>query len=207
MRINFTGKSKNNKKPRSLMSWLAVIAIMAIIVVNIIVWKGYFTEKSQIVDLKDEVTEVNLQTSQLAQPPTDLDSRLLEAQDNLTAALQVFPANVDRNDVVDFIFSTANACQVQIIPLISDGWDIESVGQSYLVLKYHGIVTGTLINTSNFITMLRSGDYPTMIITGCSVDRVSGLDADIPDSSLEVSIDLSLALYTTSIQTGGGATS
>ncbi len=182
------------------MSWLGVIVIIAIIVVNFIMWKGYFAEKSQIEVLQEEIAQVNKQTSQVAQPPSDLESQLLEAENNLKAALQVFPANVDRNDVVDFIISTANACNVQMIPLVSDGWEIENIGQSFIVLKYHGVVSGTLINASNFITMLRNGDYPTMIITGCEIDRVSGLIADIPDNDIEVDIELSIALYTTSVQ-------
>lgn len=206
MKLNFTDKSKNNKKPRSLLPWLGVIVIIAVIVVNYIVWNGYFAEKSQIDLLKDEIDQVDQQTSQLAPPPPDLESKLLEAQNNLAAALKVFPADVDRNDVVDFIFSTANTCHVQMIPLVADGWETESIGESCIVLRYHGIVTGTLINTSNFLTMLRNSDYPTMIITECNVDRVSGFIADIPDSSLQVSIDLSLALYTTSLNMGGGTT-
>lgn len=199
MKVNLADKSKN-KKPSSLMSWLGVIVVIAIIVTNIIVWRDYFAEKSQIDVLKGEIAQVNQQTSEVAQPPFGLESQLLEAQSNLTAALQVFPANVDRNDVVDFIINTATECGVQMIPLISDGWVVESRGQSYLVLRYHGIVTGTLINASNFITLLRNGDYPTMIITGCSVDRISGLTEYILDSNIEVAIELSIALYTTSIQ-------
>lgn len=197
---NSMADTSKNKKPRSLMSWLGVIAIIAIIVVNFVMWKNYFAEKSQIDVLKEEITQVDQQTSELAQPPSGLESQLLAAQNKLSAALQVFPANVDRNDVVDFIIITANACSVQMIPLVSDGWETESTGQAYLVLRYHGTVTGTLINASNFITLLRNNDYPTMIITGCTVDRVSGLYMDVPDSDLEVSIELSIALYTTSIQ-------
>lgn len=189
------------------MSWLGVIAVIAIIVVNIIMWKNYFAEKSQIDVLKEEITQVDQQTSELAQPPSGLESKLLEAQNNLAAALQVFPANVDRNDVVDFIITTANESHVQMIPLVSDGWEIESTGQSYLVLKYHGTVTGTLINATNFITMLRNSNYPTLIITGCNVERVSGLYADIPDNELEVSVELSIALYTTSVQVNKDITS
>jgi len=207
MRTNLTDKSKNTKKHHSLMSWLGVLAIIAIIVVNIIMWKNYFAEKSQIGVLKDEVAQVNQQTSQVAQPPSGLEPKLLAASNNLTAALQVFPANVDRNDVVDFVLHTANSCNVQMMPLISDGWDIESMGQSYFALKYHGTVTGTLINATNFITLLRNSDYPTMIITGCNVERESGLFTDIPDSNIEVTIDLSLALYTTSIKVDKDITS
>ena len=200
MKNNMAEKSKNNKKSRSLMSWLLVIGIIALVVVNFIMWKNYFAEKSQIEVLQNEVIAVNELTMQVPQPPSDLESQLQEAQAGLAVALQVFPANVDRNDVVDFILNTADACEVQMIPLVSDGWETESVGHSYFILKYHGTVTGTLINASNFITLLRNGDFPTMIITGCVIERVTGVGMDIPNNDVEVTIDLSIALYTTSIQ-------
>jgi hypothetical protein len=200
MKANLENKPKNNKITGYLMSWLGIIVIIAVIIVNFFVWKNYFAEKSQIDVLKEEVSAVNQQTSQLAQPPSDLESQLLQAQNDLSAALQVFPANVDRNDVVDFIINTANECGVQMIPLISEGWETSSSGSSYFVLKYHGTVTGTLFNATNFITLLRNGDYPTLIITGCTIDRLSGLTTEILNSDIEVSIELSISLFTTSIQ-------
>jgi hypothetical protein len=200
MKNNLADKSKNNKKSRSLMSWLGVIAVIALIAVNFLMWKDYFAEKSQIEVLQNQVVSVNELAAQVPQPPSDLESQLQQAQADLAAALQVFPANVDRNDVVAFILETAEACEVEMIPLISDGLETEFTGSSYYVLKYSGTVTGTLINASNFITLLRNGDFPTMIVTGCVVERVTGVGTDVPDSDIEVTIDLSIALYTTSVR-------
>jgi len=66
-------------------------------------------------------------------------------------------------------------------------------------LKYSGTVIGKLNNATNFITMLRNGDYSTIIITECTVERTTKLDSDVSGSEIEVTIDLSFALYATSI--------
>ena len=200
MKIKFTGKFKNNKITRLAITWLGVIAIIAIVVVNIVMWKNYFEKQSQLDILKSEVQLINEQISQAAEPPTDLESKLEKAEDDLAIARQVFPENVDRNDVVDFILNTAEECQVQIMPLVFDGWGAESSGQSYLVLKYYGTVTGKVSDTTNFLTKLRNGDYTTIVITECTIERKSGPDISIPDDDIEVTIDLAIELYTSSVQ-------
>ena len=200
-------KSNNNKKNRIPVKWLAVIALIAIIIANFIVWKNYFGENSGIDALKSEVIAVGQQILEAEQPPSGLETKLQQATDNLTAALQGFPVNVDRNDVVDFILNTAEACDVQVLPLVSEGIGASYSGQSDLILRYSSTVTGKLNNATNFITMLRNGDYPTMVITECSVERVSGLDIDVSDSDLEVTIEISFALYTASIQVTKDTTS
>jgi len=192
-------KLNKNKKSRSLMTWLWVVGIIAIIVVNFIIWKNYFGEKSQIEVLENEIALVNQQISQADQPPANLESELEKNQDDLAAALQIFPSNVDKTDVIDFIINTAEACDVLVVPLMSEGLETSHIGQSYVVLKYSGTVIGKLNNATNFITMLRNGDYSTIIITECTVERTTKLDSDVSGSEIEVTIDLSFALYATSI--------
>ncbi len=192
-------KLNKNKKSRSLMTWLWVLGIIAIIVANFIIWKGYFGEKSQIEVLENEIALVNQQISQADQPPANLESELEKTQDDLAEALQIFPSNVDKTDVIDFIIKTAEACDVLVVPLMSEGLETSNIGQSYVILKYSGTVIGKLNNATNFITMLRNGDYSTIIITECTVERTTQLESDVSGSEIEVTIDLSFALYATSI--------
>jgi hypothetical protein len=199
MSLIVVDKNKKNKKSRSLTTWLCVIGIIVIIVANIIIWKNYFGDKSQIEVLESEIALVNEQIAEAAQPPANLESELVEAQSELIAALEVFPENVDKTDVIDFIINTAEACDVLVVPLMSEGLEISNIGQSYLVLKYSGTVIGKLNNATNFITMLRNGDYTTIIITECTVERITELESDISGSEIEVAIDLSFALYATSV--------
>lgn len=199
MSIIVIDKNKNNKKSRSLITWLWVVGIIAIIVVNIIVWRSYFGNKSEIDVLNNEITLVNQQIAQAAQPSANLESELVKAQSDLAAALQVFPENVDKTDVIDFVVTTAETCDVQVIPLMSEGLETSNSGQSYVVLQYSGTVIGKLNNATNFITMLRNGDYATIIITECTVERISSLDSDVSGGEIEVTIELAFELYATSV--------
>jgi hypothetical protein len=198
MKNKLASETKNKKKSRFPIVWLGVFALFIIIVANIIVWNKYFENQGQVQILKDEITLVNEKISQTAEPPSDLESRLEIVKDDLEIARQVFPQNVDGNDVVDFILNTAEECQVQIVPLVSEGWGTER--QSYTALKYHGTVTGSLAHATNFMTMLRSSKYPTMIITQCTIKRITAQNISIPESDIEVTIDLVIALYASSIQ-------
>ncbi len=199
MSVIVVDKNKNSKKSRSLTSWLWVIGIIAIIVVNIIIWKNYFGDKSEIEGLNSEIALVEHQIAQAAQPPANLESELVKAQKDLTAALEVFPEKIDKTDLIDFVITTAEMCDVQVIPLISEGLVTGGTSQSYVVLQYSGTVIGKLNNATNFITMLRNGDYSTIIITECTVERMTAVDSDISGGEIEVTIDLTFELYATSV--------
>ena len=199
MSVIVVNKNKSNKKSGSLIKWLWIIGIIGIIVANIIIWKNYFGEKSEIEVVQNEIELVNQQIAQAAQPPADLESALLKAQSSLAAALEVFPENIDRNDVVDFILSTAEACDVVMVPLVSEGLEVSDFGQSYLALQYSGTVIGKLSDATNFITMLRNGDYSTIVITECTVERMTALDSEVSGGEIEVNINLEFSLYATSV--------
>ncbi|OGO20286.1 MAG: hypothetical protein A2Z15_09435 [Chloroflexi bacterium RBG_16_50_11] len=205
MKISLAGKTKNNKKFQSALNWLIVIALFAIVAANFTVWRGYFGKQTEIELIRDEIKQVNQEISQTGEPPSDLESKLQKAKDDLSIARQVFPENVDRTDVVDFILITAETSQVQIVPLVFDGGETEQFGQSYYALKFHGTVIGTLGHATNFITMLRNGTYSTILITEFSVERASSLEASVPDNDIEVTIDLSITLYVSSVKTEGTA--
>jgi hypothetical protein len=199
MKNNMENRLNKNKKPRSLTTYLWVVGIIAIIVVNIIIWKNYFGDKSEIEALNSEIALVEQQIAQAAQPSTNLESELVKAQRDLAAALEVFPENIDKTDVIDFVITTAEICDVQVIPLISEGLKMSNTGQSYMVLQYSGTVIGKLNNATNFITMLRNGDYSTIVITECTVERMTAVDSDISGGEIEVTIDITFELYATSV--------
>jgi hypothetical protein len=199
MKNNMENRLNKNKKPRSLTTYLWVVGIIAIIVVNIIIWKNYFGDKSEIEALNSEIALVEQQIAQAAQPSTNLESELVKAQRDLAAALEVFPENIDKTDVIDFVITTAEMCDVQVIPLISEGLKMSNTGQSYMVLQYSGTVIGKLNNATNFITMLRNGDYSTIVITECTVERMTAVDSDISGGEIEVTIDITFELYATSV--------
>jgi hypothetical protein len=197
MKTKPASETRNKKKSRLPIASLGAFALFIILVANMIVWNKYSEKQAQVDTLKDEITLVNQKISQAAEPPSDLESRLEMVKDDLAIAKQVFPENVDKNDVVDFILNTAEECQVQIMPLVLEGWGTET---SYTTLKYHGTVTGSLAHATNFMTMLHSSKYPTMMITDCTIKRTTAQNISVPDNDIEVTIDLVIALYTSSIQ-------
>jgi hypothetical protein len=190
------GKLKIGKRIKFPMLLLGVIALVAIIVANIIVWRNYSDKQAQVETLTAEVQQVNQKISQAAQPPSDLESKLETAKGDLAKASLIFPTNVDRNDVVEFILSTAEECQVQLVPLMAELGASGSTGQPYNMLRYSGTVSGSLIQVSSFMTRLHNDKYPTMIITECTVQRTSAKDVTIPNSDIGVTVNFSVTLYT-----------
>jgi outer membrane murein-binding lipoprotein Lpp len=200
MENKLAGETKNNKKRAFPMMLLGAIALVIIIVANVIVWRSYLDMQAQVEALKTEVQQVNEQVAQAAAPPSGLESKLEIAKGELANALQVFPGNIDKNDIVDFILNTAQECQVQIVPLVAEGVGTGSDGQSSNTLKYHGTVTGSLSRVSSFMTKLHNGKYPTMIITECTVQRVTVQDNSISDNDIAVTVDFDITLYASSIK-------
>jgi hypothetical protein len=189
------GKLKIGKGIKFPMLLLGVIALVAIIVANVIVWRNYSDKQAQVETLKAEVQQVTQKITPAAQPPSDLESKLETAKDDLAKALLIFPANVDRNDVVEFILSTAEECQVQLVPLMAELGASGSTG-SFNVLRYSGTVSGSLSQVSSFMTRLHNDKYPTMIITDCTVQRTSVKDVTIPNNDIGVTVNFSVTLYT-----------
>ena len=144
------GELKIGKGIKFPLILLGAIALVVIIAANIVIWRNYSDKQTQVENLKAEVQQVNQKISQAAQPPSDLESKLETAKGDLAKALLIFPANVDRNDVVEFILSTAEECQVQLVPLMAESGASGSTG-SFSVLRYSGTVSGSLGKVSSFM--------------------------------------------------------
>jgi Tfp pilus assembly protein PilO len=197
MELNMMGEPKKGKQRKFSLVWLGLVALAAIIVVNVIIWRSYSDKQAQAGVLEVQAQDVQQQISQVLAPPEDLEARLTEAQSELAEALLVFPAKIDMNDVVDFILTTAEACQVELVPLVAEGG---GTGESYYELRYSGTVSGSLSQVSNFMTKLHTDKYATMVITECSVQRVAIPDVNRSESDIDVTVNFSVALYVSSIK-------
>lgn len=200
MKMKTAGEARNNKKRGFPYALLGAAALIAVIAANVMVWNGARARQGQVEDLKAQIVQVNKQVSQVAAPPAGLESKLQAAQAALALAGQGYPADIDRNDVFDFMLITAEVSEVEILPLAFEG--MESAGDSYFTLIYRTTITGTLDNTADFMTRLHKDMYPTMTITECTVQRMSAPDPAIPEDEIEVSIDLSISLYVASVESG-----
>ena len=188
MNKNKAGETKHNKKRLFSIALIGAMALIFIIVANLVIWNNHLGKQSQVDALTLELNQVNQQISQSPDPAANLESRLQAAKADLATAQEVFPSDVSRNDIIDFILNIAEASQVEILPLVSEGSVAASGGQPYIVMKFRGTVTGSLEHANDFMTRLHNGKYPTLMITGCTVQSISGQDIAVPDNDIQVTV-------------------
>ena len=198
--------NKNKKKIISLTS-LGVIVLIVVIAANVFVWKNNRDKQSQIAVLESEVSQVQQEIKGVPAPPTDLDSRLAAAQAALAEAQNVLPGTISRNDVIDYILSVAEQSQVLVVPLVAGGLAPGNAKQSFPAFTFSATVTGTLENTNNFMTRLQGKKFPTLFITGCTVNKIEATDFTRPEKSMQVTVSLSIAVYISSPATSKDAAS
>lgn len=190
------GTPGENKRRIFSLTFFGVLLLIAVIVVNFVVWKSNQDKQSQINGLHQEISQVQQKIKGTPGPASDLDARLAAANAALVAAQNALPGAVDRNDVIDFIIATAEQCQVQAIPLNISESSAGKAGQSYQVLQFSTTVTGSLANATNFLTTLQGGQFLSLTITGCIIKKSGSIEFLQPEYQAEVTIDLTFAIYT-----------
>ena len=196
---------KNNIKRIFSLTSIGVILLAIVIAANGILLRNNEGKRVQIDDLNSEISQVQQNIAGTPQAPDDLESRLAAVEAELAAAKNTFPSAVNRNDVIDYIINVAAECRVQVIPLVVMGWAPGNTGQSYRILRFSTTVIGHLEDTNAFMTRLQKGEYPTLIITECTVQRVEDVDVSDPERNAQVMVDLSIALYVSSPTADGGS--
>lgn len=186
---------KNKRRIFSLTS-LGVMVLIIVIAANIFVWRSSHTKQSQIDALHNQISQVKQKINATPALPSDLDSRLAAAKAGLAVAQTALPTDVNPNDIIDFVIDMAGQSGVLVIPLAADGLAPQLPGQSYKELHFTATVTGTLENAMNFMTKLQRGQFPTLIITECTVTKTESTDYSRPEYSTQVTIKLGFAVYT-----------
>jgi hypothetical protein len=195
----------NLKRLISLTS-LGVLLILAVIVVNILVWQNNSARQSQIDLLDSQISQVQGNIAGIPAPATDLDARLAAANAAFTEAKNGLPGGIDTNDIMDYLINVAEQCQVEAVPLASEGAAPAS-GKSYLEYDFSVTVTGSLANAADYVASLEGNDFPTLIILDCSVSKIEGTDFTRPEKNMQVTVNLSIAVYVASPAAGEGGAS
>jgi Tfp pilus assembly protein PilN len=186
------------KKRIFSLTLFGVIVLIVVIAANVIVWKNNRDKQAQIAVLHNEISQVQQKIQGTPAAPSDLDSRLAAAKAALAEAQNALPGAINRNDVIDYIIDVAEQCQVQVVPLVSEGLAPEKTGQAYQVLTFNATVTGSLENATDFMTRLQGSKFPTLVITDCTVNKIEGMDFARLENSTQVAVSLSIAVYTSS---------
>jgi hypothetical protein len=191
-----TVQNKNKKKRKVSLNTLGIILLIVLAAANFYVLQAKNSSKSQIDYLITNTNMVLQQTARLEQPPDDLKSRLEAVKDEFAAIQADFPNTVDRNEVIDYILEVAGECGVQILPLISDGWTEQALGQSYNVLTVSATAEGNLGDVKKFMTNLQNGKYSTLTIPQCVVARGSAPGIPADSDAIYVSVNMRIGIYT-----------
>jgi len=189
-------QNKNKKKRKLKLNTIGLILLVVIVAANIYVWRNNTAGKIEAATLNGNITAVRQQITAVTEPASDLESQLETLQTKLAAAQTGFPGTVDRNEVIDYILDTAKQYQVQVLPLVSDGWGVENIGQAYNVLSITATAEGSLKDVKSLIAALQTGPYPTLTISDCVVDRVSLTTLEAPGDDLQVSVKMKIGIYT-----------
>ena len=196
-------EQKKNKKKRKL-TWnkVGLILLVALLAANFYVWKAKTASETQLAALKGDIGSVEQQIKEMPEPADDLESRLEKIKTGLAAVQEGFPATVDRNEVIDYLLKVAVECNVQILPLVSEGWMTQEIGQSYNVLSMTAAAEGSLTNVKRLITTLTNGQYPTLTISDFVVERTGDQDISVTEDEMQVRIGLRIGIFTFSPEPG-----
>ncbi len=190
------GKKENIKKLFSMTSLLIVLLVVAI-AANGIVWKDRLGRSAEIAALNTELSQVSHDIARAPAPPTDLEIKLALATAGLTAAQAAVPPEFNRNDAVDYIINLAKECQVEALPISSQGWAADKTDPSYHILKLNTAITGTFTHANDFIDKLQNGRYPALVVPEISITRDSSPDTagTFSGDDTKVTVRLDISIY------------
>jgi len=194
---------KKKKKPTLNTVGLLLLVVMA--VAFFYLWQAKTDAIARVATLTDNVTGTQLIESNLAVPAVGLEAKLEDVKAELAAAGTGFPLNVDRNEVIDYILNMADDYNIQILPLVSDGWSKLTAGTEYRVLSITATAQGSLKDVESFMTDLQAGRYPTLVITGFSVARINTAAPAFPGDEMPVTVNMNIGIYTVPLKEAEGA--
>jgi hypothetical protein len=190
---------KKNKNKKGLLSATTIIvaALVIAIAANGLVWKNRLAQSAEIDLLSGELNQVSQNITRVPALPADLEVRLDLARAGLTAAQTALPPEFNRNDVIDYIINLAKECRVEALPISSQGWMVEKIGQSYPVLKLNFIITGSFTQANEFIDRLQNGKYQTLSVPEIAITRQSAPDSTgtFSGDNTMVTVSLNISIY------------
>lgn len=184
-----------------------VILVIILVVVYYRLGMDYMNQRQEQEVLTSQITEVTQALGEIPQPTQNLEQRLEAAQANLAVEQSVFPSQVNTTRVIDTILRLAAECEVKAIPLVTDPWSIENIGEhSYYVFRLNVAVEGSFSQFIIFVSKLENGKFDTLIVENISVTRLSqqseeesAEDESVAEETIPIMASLDIAIYTQSL--------
>jgi Tfp pilus assembly protein PilO len=174
---------------------LLITVLVLVLVVGIyLLTADYLKQHRENKTLVSRIDEMAQVLAQVPLPPTDLEERLNAARSALEATQNSLPDQLNTTRTIDFILKLAEATGVKAIPLVTQPWGTEKVGDyEYAVFRVDISANGTYTNLANFINQLETGELKTLIIKSLSIERVPDEPADA--GTMPVEARLAIAVY------------
>jgi len=180
---------------------LIAILIIILLVVYAYFGMGYMKQHNRHEALTSQIADVKQTLREIPGPPQDLEQRLEVAQASLAAEQSVFPRRMNSIQIINTILKLANDCEVKAIPLITQPWSMENVGEHcYYVFRLNVAVEGSYSQLVTFVSKLENGEFKTFIVEDLSVTRFTEQPEGqtVTEETIPVTTSLDLAIYTQS---------
>ena len=177
---------------------LVAVLIIALLAVYYVVGTDYLKQRQESESLESRITESTRALALIPPPPADLETRLDEARNGLEAAKNAFPHQLNSTRIVDYILKLAVDAEVKAIPLLTQPWAVQSVGEKdYSILRLQVSVTGTYNRMEAFLVSLESGTYETLVMEYVIVDSTTTpfKGGGVYGDSVQVAANLEIAVY------------
>lgn len=178
---------------------LTAILIITLLVVYYLFGTDYINQRRENAALTSQITEATEALAQMPEPPRNLEQRLEAAQARLDAEQSVFPSNLHSTEVVNTILELSDDCGIRAIPLVTQSWSMEVVGEhSYSVLRLTVAAEGNFTQLVSFVSRLENGEYETLVVENLSIARVPGGESTSGGAMIFIA-SFDLAIYAQSL--------
>lgn len=152
---------------------------------------GYLRQRQDQGRLAVETEAAGQALATLPARPTDLDRQLQDALDAQEAARNSLPERMDTTRTLNAILRLAEDGGVKAIPLLTQPWMVESVGDyKYSVFRFELNVSGEFGAVQAFLSRLETGEPATLAVEYLRLTRPEGH----PESG-QVEAALRVAVY------------
>ena len=174
---------------------LITIFIIMLLVVYYILGTSYLKQRQEHQALTAQLIEATETLKEMPQPQ-DFGEQLAAAQTNLAVEQNAFPGKVNTTQVINTILELADKCELKAIPLVTQPWLTEKVGEhDYYVFRLNVAIEGSFSQLLSFVSGLENGDYETLIIKNVSVTRSTEQAEAETEATIPVTASVDLTLY------------